>query len=97
MPSKDEIDNQVQNYIKKFGTKDKMEKFLMNRNLTVDNLRNEGTKNVIIGKMIKEVIPDLASRLKISGSEVKSYYEKSKSEFDGKPLSEVKDGSYIAV
>ena len=91
MPSKDEIDAQVQNYIKKFGTKDKMEKFLAKRNLTVDNLRNEGTKNVIIGKMIKEVIPDLSSRLKISGSEIKSYYEKSKSEFGGKPLSEVKD------
>jgi len=87
---KDEVDAQVSGFTKRFSSEKDLEKYLARRKLSLDNLRNEATKNVIISKIIQEVIPDLHSRLKITEGEVKAFYTANAESFGGKPLDEVK-------
>lgn len=88
---KNDVESQISSFKKRFVSQKEMDRYLSDRKLSLDNLRNEATKNVIIGKMIKEVIPNLNDRLKITEGEVKSYYNANPEKFNGKPLDAVKN------
>jgi len=90
--SKEEVDTQVNSFVKRFQSKEELDGYLAGRKLSLDNLRNEATKNVIIGKIIQKVIPDLHERLKITEGDVKSFYSANADKFDGKPLESVRSG-----
>lgn len=89
--SKEEIGKQLNGFAKRFKSQEELNGYLARRKLVMDNLTNEATKNVIIQKMISEVIPDLAERFKITEQEVKEYYNTHSDHFGGKPIGEVKD------
>jgi len=89
-PTSEEIEKQVQSFAGKFDSEAKLKEYLTGRRLTLDNLRNEATKNVIITRMISDVIPDVKEKLKITESDVTSFYEEHKEAFGDKPFSEVK-------
>ncbi len=93
--SNEEISKQLSAFAKRFKGKEELDAYLVRRKLSMDNLTNEATKNVIIGKMIADVIPDLSDRVKITEAEVKEYYATHKERFNGKPIGEVK-GELVA-
>lgn len=86
-----EIDRQVDNFAKRLNGSNNLEEYLSARKLTVDNLRNEATKNVIIGKVIKDVIPNVNERLKITEGEVREFYNDNKAKLGGKAFDDVKN------
>lgn len=88
--SKAEIESQISGFKKKFSDGSKLDEYLKNHKLSMDNLRNEATKNIIIGKIIHQVIPDLNEKLKITEAEVGDFYTRNQGKFGGKPLAEVK-------
>lgn len=83
------IDSQITAFTKKFDSQEKLDEYLKTRQLTLDNLRNEATKNIIIGKIITVVIPDLNGRMVITKTEVQEFYNKHQKRFGGKPLEQV--------
>lgn len=89
--SGDEVEAQIKSFTKRFTSQEDMDKYLAGRKLSLDNLRNEATKNVIIGKIIKEIIPNLNERLRITEGEVRSFYEAEAPRFGGAPLESVKN------
>ncbi|VAX14745.1 gliding motility protein MglA [hydrothermal vent metagenome] len=88
--SKKEIESQLSSFTKRFGSKEKLDEYLKNRKITLDALRNEATKNIIIGKIIFEIIPDINERLKISEGEIQKFYDSNKDKMGGNPLEKVK-------
>lgn len=87
---KEEMDAQIKEIAKRFGPQKDINAFLTSRKLSMDNLRNEAIKNVIIGKIVKEVIPDLSKRMKITDEEVTEFYDANASGLAGKSLDDVK-------
>lgn len=85
-----EIDTQISAFSKRFGSSGDLDSYLSRRKLSMDNLRNEATKNVIIGKIIKDVIPDVRSKLKVSDGEVAEYYATHTDKFGGRDFDSVK-------
>jgi len=96
-PSKEEIETQVQDFAKRFKAKAELDGYLSRRKLSLDNLRNEATKNVIIGKIIQQVIPNLGERLKITEGDVRDFYGENAAKFGGKPIENVKNEVIAAI
>ncbi len=88
--SKEETDAQIKEIAKRFGPHKDIDAFLSNRKLGMDNLRNEAIKNVIIGKIVKEVIPRLGDRMKVTYDEVTRFYNANASRLGGQSLDDVK-------
>ncbi len=88
--SKEEVESQLSSFTKRFSSKEKLDEYLKNRKITLDALRNEATKNIIIGKIIFEIIPDINERLKISKDEIQKFYDSNKDKMGGNPLEKVK-------
>jgi len=95
--SKAEIDTQVNTFTKKLSSDKSLENYLKDRKLSLDNLRNEATKNIIIGKIITEVIPNLNARLKIKESEVQSFYNANRDKFGDKNIDDAKPAVLGAI
>ncbi|VAX18285.1 gliding motility protein MglA [hydrothermal vent metagenome] len=89
--SKEETDSQIKEIAKRFGPHKNIDAFLSNRKLSMDNLRNEAIKNVIIGKIVKEVIPRLGERMKVTHEDVTRFYNANASGLGGKSLDDVKN------
>ena len=87
---KSEVTAQINSFSKKFSTEEELETFLEARNLTMDSLRNEAIKNIIIGKIIHDVIPDVQQRVKISEDEIQGFYNDNTEKYGDKPLDQVK-------
>ncbi|MBI5816728.1 MAG: SurA N-terminal domain-containing protein [Nitrospinae bacterium] len=95
-PAKEEVEAQVNDFVKRFRSREELDAYLARRKLSLDNLRNEATKNVIISKIIQQVIPNIGERLKITEAEVKTFYDENAARFGGKGLDSVK-GEVIAA
>ncbi len=87
---KDHVETQVKSFGRKFKSQEELDDYLGRRRLTLDNLRNEATRNVIIGMVIKNVLPNIDQRLKISSKEVAEYYESHKGAYGDKTYDQVK-------
>jgi hypothetical protein len=87
--SKKEIEAQINSFTKRFNSKGKLDEYLKNRKITLDTLRNEATKNIILGKIIFEVIPGVKDRLKISEDEIEAFYNDNKGKMGDNPLEKV--------
>ncbi|VAX18033.1 gliding motility protein MglA [hydrothermal vent metagenome] len=85
-----EVEAQINAFSKRFNSSGDLDGYLSKRKLSMDNLRNEATKNVIIGKIIKDVIPDVKTKLHVSDSDVAEYYNANVNKFGGKDLDSVK-------
>ncbi len=85
-----EVSAQLSSFSNKFRAREELDKFLETRNLTMDNLRNEAIKNIIIGKIIHDVIPDVQQRVRISENEMRDHYNENKNKYGDKPLDQVK-------
>lgn len=81
--SKEEISNQLSRYEKKFCSGTKLESFLVSRNLTKDDARDEAMKNVIINKIVKIMIPDFQEKLKFNTDETLDFYQANMDQFPG--------------
>lgn len=88
---KDELGEKLGKFAKKFESKAEMKNYLARRNLTADNLANEATRNIIIGKMISEVVPGFAEKMKISDGDVRGFYEENKALFGSRRMGAIKD------
>ncbi len=87
-----EVETQLAAFTKKIGSEAKLERYLLDRKLSIDSIKNEATKNVITSKMIKEGIPDYAQKLAVSDEMVEKYYNKNSQLLGGKPLEQIKAG-----
>lgn len=87
--SKKEVEAQINSFAKRFNSKGKLDEYLKNRKITLDTLRNEATKNIILGKIIFEVIPGVKDRLKISEDEIEEFYKGNKDKMGDNPLEKV--------
>lgn len=94
--SKEEVDKQVAAFVKRFNSQEKLDEFLQSRKISLDNLRNEGTKNIIIGKLIAQVIPDLGERTKITEHDLRAFHESNAALFGGKSFDQTKNEALAA-
>ena len=80
---KKKLENQVKQFIKKFGSKEKFEQFLKKRLLTMDTIKNEAVRNLVISDMLKTMHSDLAQRIDVSQEEIKEYHKSHVERFPG--------------
>lgn len=95
--SKEELSKQLSSFAKKFKSKAEMQTFLSERKLVMDNLTNEATRNIITGKIITEVVPNLSEKMKITEQDVKEFYNENREKFGDKSPSEIKDRLVMMV
>ena len=80
---KKNLENQIKKFIKKIGSKEKFEQFLKKRLLTMDTIKNEAVRNLVITDMLKKMHPDLAQRISVSSQEIKEYHKSNAERFPG--------------
>lgn len=83
LPSKPEIDKALALYINKFGSEEKYKSYLAQRKLKLEDLKNELSKQIIINKMIKTLVPGYQDKLKFDEKELFDYYTIHRERFDG--------------
>lgn len=76
-----EIALQMGQHIKKIGGEDRFNEYLTKRGLKMEDIRDEITKNIILNKMIKEVIPDYSNYMSIKSGEGEEFFNKNRGLF----------------
>ena len=79
--NKQKLEAQVMQFVKKIGSKEKFQEFLKKRLLSMDVIKNEAVKNLVVTDMLKKMHTDLAKRIDVSPEEAKEYYESNTERF----------------
>ncbi len=74
--SKEEIDKLIDELIKQYGSKDKIEKLLKEAGLTLDEYRKELEKRILVDRLLNEHI-----KVNLTEEDLKKYYEENKNKF----------------
>ncbi len=80
---KKQLEAQLIQMIRKFGSREKFDKWMESRLLTMDNVKNEAVKNIVVAAMLKNSYPDLAAMMEPPVGEVSGYFESHKAAFPG--------------
>ncbi|MEE8483613.1 MAG: SurA N-terminal domain-containing protein [Nitrospinota bacterium] len=80
---KKQLEAQVNQFVKRFGSKDKFEEFLKSRLLNMDNVKNEAIRNIVMTAMVKNKYPNLAQQLEIPKEVVEEYFQSHSAAFPG--------------
>lgn len=80
---KKQLSAQINRFIGKFGSREKFDRFLQQRRLTMDNIKNEAVKSIVVNAMAKMRNPDIAEKLKVTREEVSDYYASHSDSFSG--------------
>ena len=83
MINKQKLEAQVKQFIKKIGSKEKFQEFLKKRLLSMDVIKNEAVKNLVVTDMLKKIHDDLAKKIEVTSGEAEKYYEANKERFPG--------------
>ncbi len=80
---KKQIEAQVVSFARKFGSMEKFNQWLDERHLTMDAVKNEAVKNIVISMMLKGKYGDLAAGLAVTPAETAAYYDSHQQAFPG--------------
>ena len=83
LPSKPEIDKALALYSNKFGSEEKYKSYLAQRKIKLEDIKNELSKQIIINKMIKTLVPGYQDKLKFDEKELFDYYTIHRERFNG--------------
>ncbi|MFQ5431130.1 MAG: SurA N-terminal domain-containing protein [Nitrospinota bacterium] len=81
--NKQNLEAQVMKFIKKIGSKEKFQEFLKKRLLSMDVIKNEAVKNLVVTDMLKKMHNNLKKMLEVTREEANEYYESNKERFPG--------------
>ena len=79
------IEAQVVSFARKFGSMEKFNQWLAARHLTMDAVKNEAVKNIVITMMLKSKYGDVAAGLAVAPAEATAYYDSHQQAFPGGP------------
>lgn len=82
---KKQIEAQVVSFARKFGSMEKFNQWLAARHLTMDAVKNEAVKNIVITMMLKSKYGDVAAGLAVAPAEAAAYYDSHQTAFPGGP------------
>lgn len=80
---KKQIEAQVVAFARKFGSMEKFNQWLASRHLTMDAVKNEAVKNIVITMMLKAKYGDVAAGLAVTPAETAAYYDSHVQAFPG--------------
>lgn len=80
---KKQIEVQMVSFARKFGSMEKFNQWLASRHLTMDAVKNEAVKNIVITMMLKSKYGDVAAELTVIPAETAAYYESHEKAFPG--------------
>ncbi len=80
---KKQLEAQVVAFAKKFGSMEKFNQWLAARHLTMDAVKNEAVKNIVITMMLKNKFGDVAAELSVAPEEAKTYFDSHQQAFPG--------------
>ncbi len=83
--NRQKLEAQVMKFVKKFGSKEKFQEFVKKRLLSMDVIKNEAVKNLVVTDMLKKMHDNLAKIVEVPPEEAKEYYESNKARFPGGP------------
>jgi len=81
--NKQKFEAQVIQFIKKIGSKEKFREFLKKRLLSMDVIKNEAVKNLVVTDMLKNMHDDLVKKIEVTPESAVQYYESNKERFPG--------------
>lgn len=82
---KKQLEAQVVSFAKKFGAMEKFNQWLAERHLTMDVVKNEAVKNLVVSTMLKKKYGDLSAELAPAPEEIRAYWEGHQAAFPGGP------------
>jgi hypothetical protein len=81
--NKKKLEAQVMKFVEKIGSKEKFREFLKKRLLTMDTIKNEAVKNLVVTDMLKKMHLDLAQKIEVSQTETEEYHKSNSAKFPG--------------
>lgn len=82
---KKQLEAQLIQMIRKFGSREKFDLWMESRLLKMDNMKNEAVKNIVVATMLKNLHPGLAEEIEPVAAEITAYYESHTAAFPAGP------------